>query len=111
MTWQLPTLDDEQALWNVQSIKECHSLYTGQGVSELVIKGADLTAYAFAGSVGETLQAQAVTAVDTTGAGDAFNAAYVTSRFSGGDLQTALSQAQALAALVVQQRGAILPRS
>ena len=66
---------------------------------------------AFAGTERERLQAQAVTATDTTGAGDAFNAGYMATRFNGGDLQSALSHAQAMAAKVVQHRGAILPRS
>jgi 2-dehydro-3-deoxygluconokinase len=50
-----------------------------------------------------------VKAVDTTGAGDSFNAAYLSSRLAGKPISEAVRQAHALAALVVSHRGAILP--
>lgn len=48
--------------------------------------------------------------VDTTGAGDAFNAAYLASRMGGEEPAHAVRAAQALAARVVAWPGAILPR-
>lgn len=50
-----------------------------------------------------------VKAVDTTGAGDSFNAAYLSSRLAGEPISEAVRRAHALAALVVSHRGAILP--
>jgi 2-dehydro-3-deoxygluconokinase len=50
-----------------------------------------------------------VKAVDTTGAGDSFNAAYLSSRLSGLAIDQAVRRAHALAAQVVSHRGAILP--
>lgn len=48
--------------------------------------------------------------VDTTGAGDAFNAAYLATRTQGGTMAEAAAAGHALAAAVIGWRGAILPR-
>lgn len=106
----LPTLEDECALWGPRTADECLAFYQKQGVSEIVIKGDQLTTLACAGGERLSRQAEAVAAMDTTGAGDAYNAGYLAVRLTGGDLQDAISNAQKLSAAVVQHRGAILPR-
>jgi 2-dehydro-3-deoxygluconokinase len=49
--------------------------------------------------------------VDTTAAGDAFNAAYVHARLAGARPVAAARHGHALAAIVIQHPGAIAPRS
>jgi 2-dehydro-3-deoxygluconokinase len=49
--------------------------------------------------------------VDTTGAGDAFNAAYLAARLKGRAIKDAVAAARRLAAVVVQHPGAIIPRT
>jgi 2-dehydro-3-deoxygluconokinase len=50
-----------------------------------------------------------VKALDTTGAGDSFNAAYLSSRLAGLPVETAVSRGHDLAAAVVTCKGAIIP--
>jgi 2-dehydro-3-deoxygluconokinase len=50
-----------------------------------------------------------VQAVDTTGAGDSFNAAYLSSRLAGLSIDESVRRAHALAATVVCCKGAIIP--
>lgn len=105
----LPTLDDERKLWNVTSADECRALYAAPGVDDIVIKGDDLTAHVYTPEGEYTQQAEPVEAIDTTGAGDAFNAGYLALRLQGAAPLDAVTQAQQLAAEVVTHRGAILP--
>jgi 2-dehydro-3-deoxygluconokinase len=51
----------------------------------------------------------AVKAVDATGAGDSFNAAYLATRLKGGSPEAAVAAGRALAEVVVQHLGAIIP--
>jgi 2-dehydro-3-deoxygluconokinase len=56
------------------------------------------------------LPTQAVKVVDTSGAGDSFNGAYLAARLKGKPPQEAVKDGLALAAKVVAQPGALIPR-
>jgi len=49
--------------------------------------------------------------VDTTAAGDSFNSVYLAARFGGACPEDAAKNGSRLAAMVVQHRGAIIPRN
>jgi 2-dehydro-3-deoxygluconokinase len=49
--------------------------------------------------------------VDTTAAGDSFNAAYLAARIAGASALDAASSGHALAGQVIRHRGAIMPRA
>lgn len=105
----MTTLGDDRALWGEGSVEDVQAFYREQGVREIVLRDDALKAFVMAEDEQHQLQAEKVSAVDTTGAGDAFNAAYLAHRLAGDDPASALAQAQALAARVVQHHGAILP--
>jgi 2-dehydro-3-deoxygluconokinase len=52
-----------------------------------------------------------VPVVDTTGAGDAFNAGYLAARLGGKPPADAVAAARRLAGVVVQHPGAIIPKA
>ena len=106
----LATDADESALYGdgpEQAIRRWREL----GVDEVVIKmGAD-GCLAAIGDVEARIPACEVSRViDTTGAGDSFNAGYLAARLRGGSAEEAALQAHALAARVIQHPGAIVPR-
>ena len=107
----LPTLEDETALWGIEQADSCRDHYLDYGIGELIIKGQALTTYAYRGTEVLVQQASPVRAIDTTAAGDAFNAGYLATRIGGGSLTQSVTAAQSLAAEVVQYSGAIIPRT
>src|SRR5262245_3028229 len=54
---------------------------------------------------------EVVVPVDTTAAGDSFNAAYIAARMSGQGPADAAAAAHRLAAQVIRHRGALMPRA
>ena len=107
----LPSLEDDRNLWGLQSTQESLSFYRQYGAREVVVKGGMLLAEAWCELESASRTAEPRQAIDTTGAGDAFNAGYLARRLRGASMEESLGTAQTLAAKVVQHRGAIIPRA
>jgi 2-dehydro-3-deoxygluconokinase len=104
----LSGLDDERQLWGVETIEQCREISLPYAPRERVINGSDLTAHAWSANHYTQKQARQVPAIDTTGAGDSFNAGYLAARLQGLNIDTAIDRAQQLAARAVQHRGAVV---
>jgi 2-dehydro-3-deoxygluconokinase len=106
----LPTLEDESALWGIEGADAVIDHWRDLGAGEVVVKQGSSGCHVFAGNSRQQVPAERVAkVVDTTGAGDAFNAAYLSSRLRGDSPPEAAAAGHALAARVIQHPGAILP--
>jgi len=106
----LPTLVDEAALFGDADPGRSVARWLGWGASEVVVKLGPAGCWVATGGEQVGVAQAPVAARDTTGAGDAFNAAYIAARAAGCTPERSAQAANRLAAEVVQHPGAILPR-
>jgi 2-dehydro-3-deoxygluconokinase len=108
----LPTYDDEALLWGDTSPRSTIERMQAFGIAEIAVKNGTNSALVAAGGHQEEVPVpEVVAAVDTTAAGDSFNAGYLAARLSGENPGAAAKAAHRLASEVVQHRGAIMPRT
>lgn len=107
----LPTAEDEQALHGHEaSAAQIAARWQALGCAEVVVKRGPQGPFVAAGEAGPVeLDCRPLAMVDSSGAGDAFNAGYLAARLHGGAPAEAARRGHALAAWVISQSGA-LPR-
>ena len=104
MTW-----DDEQALWGDADPEAAIRRLQQAGVREIVLKNGAAGATYATGDTRHQIPAERVEhIVDTTAAGDAFNAGYLAARLQGADPVASCKNGNRLAARVIQHKGAII---
>ena len=105
----LPSLDDEKKLRGIDSVAACLTVLKEFGVSEICLKDGANGCNGWSCDEGFVLPAIEQIPIDTTAAGDSFNACYVAMRVGGHDSQESATAAIKLASVVIRHRGAIIP--
>ncbi|PTP56224.1 sugar kinase [Vibrio splendidus] len=110
----LVTFDDEQLLWQdahpQDTIRRLHSL----GVKTVVVKLGAEGCLISENPENEPVKIKTTpveTVVDSTSAGDSFNGGFLSCYLAGGSVSEACQQGNALARLVIQHHGAIIPKA
>lgn len=104
----LPTLEDETLLSGATDCEAVAAHWRSLGCAETVVKAGAAGCHLPGGKM--MLPAQVLAPLDTSGAGDAFNAGYIDARLNGNDPAVAAAAGHALAAWTIMRGGAIPPR-
>ncbi len=108
----LPSFDDEVAVWGDTSPEDTLARFAAAGVAEVAVKNGAGPVSVLADGQIRTLPTPEVKGIrDTTGAGDGFNAGYLSARLLGQTPQMAVLAGQRFSAEVIQHLGARLPRA
>ncbi len=106
-----PTFVDEVALFGDASPPQTVVRWRDWGAAEVIVKlGAQGCLVCDAGDTVAVPAIKVQCVIDTTGAGDAFNAGFLAARRAGQNLTQAAQAANRVAAIVIGHRGAIVPR-
>jgi 2-dehydro-3-deoxygluconokinase len=106
----LPTLEDEQRLWGDGSPSQSAARWRQWGASEVLVKMGAAGCLVHTATLSQQVPATVPPrVVDTTGAGDAFNAGYLAARRNGQSIEAAAHAGHRLAGIVIQYPGAIVP--
>ncbi|WP_458792635.1 sugar kinase [Yoonia sp. MH D7] len=105
----LPSYDDEAAYFGDTSPHATRDRYLAAGVRTVVIKNSGGKVYwAHNGKMSEVPAPPAVQVIDSTAAGDSFNAGFLTAWQNGDDIDAAIVSGNRVAGKVIAGRGALI---
>ncbi len=109
----LPSFDDEAAHFGDATPADTAARYRDQGTMRVVVKNGpgDVTLVDASGGLQTVAVPNADAIVDTTAAGDSFNAGYLAAELRGASMAEAASAGAALARKVIAARGALVPQA
>jgi 2-dehydro-3-deoxygluconokinase len=106
----LPTDEDEEMLFGCETPEQVIQRLQSFGVAEVVLKRGPNGCLIGKGEELELIPSEQVKVVDSTAAGDSFNAGFLAAKVEGQDSAQAALKAHKLASTVIQHRGAIIPQ-
>ncbi|MCL6706427.1 sugar kinase [Pseudomonas sp. R2.Fl] len=105
----LPSFDEDQREFGDVDPQATIARYRSLGVGCVVVKNGAGTMYAVDGDDEIVFEPVPVTdVVDTTAAGDSFNAGFLAARLDGAGLRSSIEQGSRVAGKVVRKRGALV---
>jgi 2-dehydro-3-deoxygluconokinase len=108
----LPTNDENRQMFGDSDDQATLERFKLLGINEIVVKCGNKECLIWDRNDQISVPAiQGIDVVDTTSAGDSFNAAYLCGRLKGLTPQQAAKNGHRLAAEVIQHRGAIIPKN
>lgn len=107
----LPTDEDEEMLFGTETPEQTVARLKSFGVKEVVLKMGPNGCIVSDENQSNIVPSHVVTVVDSTAAGDSFNAGFMAAKLKGENSETAALEAHKLASTVIQHRGAIIPLS
>ena len=108
-TLALPTFSDDQTLFGDSTPADCARRIAGYGVKEIVVKdGGNPCVVSLKKNLFSVAPEPVQDIVDTTGAGDSFNAGYLAARMFNREPLEAAKLGHSVAGRVIRERGALL---
>lgn len=110
----LVTFDDEQFIWGDKTPQDTVARLQKLGVEKVIIKLGEngcLVGDATNNKIYTVPAIPVETVVDTTSAGDSFNGGFLSCYLAACSLEQSCQRGNALASVVIQHRGAIVPKS
>ena len=103
------SMDDMQILYGFRDMEKAAEYLRKKGVETVVIKHGGKGCYVSTNENSFTMPGYKIQVVDSTGAGDAFDGAWVKGALEGWDLEKIASYANAVGALTATGLGAVAP--
>lgn len=103
----LPSFEDEATHFGDASLVDCAQRYGSKAGREVIVKNGGRNVLVAMNGAHVEFPLELVTPIDTTGAGDSFNAGWLFARLSTADPGNCVDAAHGLAARVIQKPGAL----
>lgn len=105
----LPSFEDEADWFGDRSVRACADRWQAAGAEEITVKNGGGAMGSLAQGAYLEISVERARPIDTTGAGDSFNGAYLAARLTGTPREEAVRAGHAVACQVIARYGALVP--